>query len=109
MRGAKAVRRDIKRSACAGLAVPPAAQAGFYVFIADSDVSISQIQYIGIAKTTNRPISGRIIDRLRDDSALDTALDNLEDGKFREVVSRRLLTALPKSGQNYIEMHLAAA
>ena len=106
---AKAVRRVIKRLASSSLEIPEAAQPGFYVFMDDRSFGISQIQYVGIAKTVRRPIRGRIVDRLRDDSGLDTALDGVSDDEFRRVVSRRLLTALPQSGLNYVEKHLSVA
>jgi hypothetical protein len=106
---AKEVRREIKAIASASLKGDPATHPGFYLFVDPREDGISGLRYIGIAKTQRRPIAGRIVDRLRDDSGLDSNLDHLPDDDFRRIVLRRLLIVLPTSGQNYVEKHLRVA
>jgi hypothetical protein len=102
---AKRARRAIQRVARQGLAEHPATLGGFYLFHDPNAEKLNGLNYIGIADTPLRPIGRRIEDRLKDDSALDVALDDLTDDEARPIILRRLLCALPKSGHNYVEKH----
>lgn len=84
--------------------------AGFYFFIDPTQQdNLAGLNYIGIAEGRTRPLGRRIVDRLRDDSALDTSLDQLSPGAARRVVHNRLVCALPGTGQNYVDKHLKVA
>jgi len=107
---AKRARRAIQRVAREGLSKSPATLGGFYLFY-DPHVSdrLGGLNYVGIADSSRRPIGRRIEDRLKDDSSLDVALDEMDKSAVREIVTARLLCALPKSGQNYVDKHLRVA
>jgi hypothetical protein len=107
---AKRARRTIQRIAREGLSKSPATLGGFYLF---HDPSVPErlggLNYIGIADSPRRPIARRIEDRLKDDSSLDVALDEMAECTVRTIVTARLLCALPNSGQNYVDKHLRVA
>lgn len=107
---AKRARRSIRLTAFQGLDAEAAKMGGFYLFL-DSSMQngLSGLHYIGIADTPSRPIGRRIIDRLRDDSALDTGLDTVSPEEAQSIVHERLICALPQSGHNYVVKHLTAA
>ena len=103
---AKRARRAIQRVARHGLSEGPAIFGGFYLFHDPGAEGLRGLNYIGIADTPLRPIGRRIEDRLKDDSALDVALDSLSDDEARPIILRRLLCALPMSGNKYVEKHM---
>lgn len=103
---AKRARRAILQAARQGLLKHPATLGGFYLFVDLTKDGLSGLNYIGIADAPQRPIGGRIVDRLRDDSALDVTFDELTDDEARPIIRRRLVCALPRTGQNYVEKHL---
>jgi len=103
------VRRSILSNARRQLSGPVTELPGFYVFTEVNQADMRSILYIGIAESVRRPLAQRIVDRLRDDSALDTRLDELDDNDARTTVLHRLTVALPGSGQNYLEDHLRTA
>jgi len=109
-KGAREARKEMQAAALALLPKPVTDLAGWYVFAdLDADVDIGSVRYIGIAKTTRRPIGRRVVDRFRDDSCLDVKLDNLCEAEQRRIVERRLRVALPRSGVNYVSKHMAAS
>lgn len=107
---ARQARAAIRALAFEGLTDGPAAMGGFYLFIDPGQQdSLAGLNYIGIAEGRARPIGRRIVDRLRDDSALDSSLDQLGPEVARRVVHDRLVCALPQTGQNYVDKHLQVA
>ena len=107
---ARQARAAIRAIAFQRLKVAPAAMGGFYLFC-DSGFreGLGGLRYVGIADGSRRPIGQRIVDRLRDDSALDISLDTLPVEIARRRVHDRLVCALPASGQNYVDKHLRVA
>jgi hypothetical protein len=90
--------------------LPAARLGGFYFFLdPENEDGLGGLSYIGIADSELRPIRERIVDRLRDDSALDVNLDSLEAEVARAIVIERLTCALPTSGANYVDKHLRVA
>lgn len=107
---AKRARRAIQRIVREQLASQAARLGGFYLFLDPRESGgLRGLNYIGIADTTRRPIGRRIEDRLKDDSSLDILLDDLDIETARSIITARLMCALPRSGQNYVEKHLAVA
>lgn len=107
--GIRDIRDEIWNAAREQITGEAAKRAGFYVFVNGAIRDITAIVYVGIAKTTRRPLSKRIVDRIMDDSGLDTRLDNFDDATFRMRVSRRLVAALPNSGHKHVDKHLKVA
>src|SRR3712207_5246609 len=91
-RAAKAARKVLQRVMSERLAEHPAAALpGIYVFASLTAPSpLGGVNYVGIAKGGGRPIAGRIRDRLRDDSCLDTELDGSDEGGAATKIDRRL-------------------
>jgi hypothetical protein len=107
---AKHARASVRAIAFRGLSEGSARMGGFYFFLDPSrEGGLSGVNYIGIADRPDRPIGRRIVDRLRDDSALDTTLDRAAPQVARRIVTGRLVCALPRSGQNYVTKHLRVA
>ena len=108
--GARAARRRMQAAASALIPRPVADLPGWYFFVnTDRATGADGLNYLGIAKSERRTIARRIMDRFKDDSCLDTTLDDLSDLEQRVIATRRLLAAMPKTGANYVEKHMAAA
>ena len=106
---ARNARKGILARARTSLRQGDALEPGVYVFVNRNQQVMEAVKYIGIALTSKRPMAIRMVDRLRDDSALDTNLDGLPADQFRARVESRLRLVLGDPGANYVEKHLAVA
>jgi len=110
---AKQVRRKILDSAKLALPVAAGDAGGLYAFLDRSNPEIDVVRYVGIAETKARPLRERIVDRFRDDSCFDVALDQLEVNEARILIDRRLRVAMPRTADltrlRYVDNHIRTA